>query len=142
MYTKFKQQLERNQGSWYQTGIAQTKNKVPINRNKSGSLGRLKSLLKRIEQYPEIFNDQVIRDQLVNNIIEKVSENPKEFFLPHRPVIRQNTKSTNLRVVYDPLAKSESGYSLNDFLEKGPSFQNKSWDILITARFRPSDFVC
>ena len=126
MYTKFKQQLERNQGGWYQTGIAQTKNKVPINRNKSGSLGRLKSLLKRIEQYPETFNDQVIR----------------EFFLPHRPVIRQNTKSTNLRVVYDPLAKSESGYSLNDFLEKGPSFQNKSWDILITARFRPSDFVC
>ena len=119
-----------------------TENKVPLNNNKSGSLGRLKSLLKRLEQNPEIFNvyDQVIRDQLVNNVIEKVSENQsensKEFFLPHIPVISQNAESTKLRVVYDALAKSESRYSLNDCLEKGPSLQNKLWDILIRTRFR------
>ena len=77
----------------------------------------------------------------MNNVIEKVSENqsenPKEFFLPHRPVIRQNAESTKLRVVYDASAKSESGYSLKDCLEKGPSLQNKLWDILIRTRFRP-----
>ena len=120
-----------------------TENKVPLKNDKSGSLGHLKPLLKRIELNPETFKayDQVIRDQLVNNVIEKVSENqsenPKEFFLPHRPVIRQNAESTKLRVVYDASAKSESGYSLNDFLEKGPSLQNKLWDILIRTRFRP-----
>ena len=81
--------------------------KVPLNNSKFGSLERLKSLLKRLEQNSETFqpNDQVIRDQLVNNMIEKgsenQSENPKEFFLPHRPVIRQNAESTKLRVVYD-----------------------------------------
>ena len=77
----------------------------------------------------------------MNNVIEKVSENqsenPKEFFLPHRPVIRQNAESTKLRVVYDVSAKSEPGYSLNDCLEKGSSLQNKLWDILIRTRFRP-----
>ena len=77
----------------------------------------------------------------MNNVIEKVSENqsenPKEFFLPHRPGIRQNAESTKLRVLYDALAKSESGFSLNDCLEKGPSLQNKLWDILIRTRFRP-----
>ena len=76
----------------------------------------------------------------MNNVIEKVSENqnenPKEFFLPHRPVIRQNAESTKLRVVHDASAKSESGYSLNDCLEKGPSLQNKLCDILIRTRFR------
>ena len=67
---------------------------MPLNSNKSGSLGRLKSLLKRLKQNLETFKeyDQVIRDQLVNNEIEKVSENqsenPKELFLPHIPVIR------------------------------------------------------
>ena len=143
VYKKFKQQLERNEGGWYETGLVWTENKVPLNNNKSGSLGRLKSLLKRLEQNPEIFKayDQVIRDQLVNNVIEKVSENqsenPKEFFLPHRPGIRQNAESTKLRVLYDALAKSESGFSLNDCLEKGPSLQNKLWDILIRTRFRP-----
>ena len=96
VYKKFKQQLERNEEGWCKTGLVWTENKVPLNNNKFGSLGRLKSLLKRLEQNPEIFKayDQVIRDQLVNNVIEKVSENqsenPKEFFLPHRPVIRQN----------------------------------------------------
>ena len=82
-----------------------------------------------------------MRDQLVNNVIEKVSENqrknPKEFFLPHRPVIRQNAESAKLRVVYDASAKSGSGYSLNDLLEKGPSLPNKFWDSLIRTRFRP-----
>ena len=73
-------------------------------------------------------------------MIEKVSENqsekPEKFFLPHRPVVRQNAESTKLRVEYDALAKSESGYSLNDCLEKGSSLQNKLWwDILIRTRF-------
>ena len=62
-------------------------------------------------------------------MIEKVSENqyenPKEFVLPHRPLIKQNAESTKLREVYEVLAKSESGYSLNDCLEKGPSPKNK-----------------
>ena len=141
-YKKFKQQLERNEGGWYKSGVVWTENKVPLNNNKSGSLGRLKSLLKRLEQNPETFKayNQVIRDQLLNNMIEKTSqnqsENPKEFFLPHRPVIRQNAESTKLRVVYDASAKSDSGYSLNDCLEKRPSLQNKLWDILMRTRFR------
>ena len=105
MNKKFKQQLERNEGDWYETGLVWTKNKVPLNNDKFGSLGRLKSLLKRLEQNSETFKvcDQVIRDQLVNQMIEKVSENqsenPKEFFLPQRPVIRQNAESAKLRVV-------------------------------------------
>ena len=45
----------------------------------------------------------MIRDQLVNNMIAKVSENqsenPKEFFPSDRPVIRQNAGSTKLRAV-------------------------------------------
>ena len=87
--------------------------------------------MKRLEQNSEIFKayDQVTKDQLVNNVIEKVSENQgenlKEFLLLYRPVTKQNAESTKLRVVYDASAKSESGYSLNNCLEKGPSVQNE-----------------
>ena len=42
-----------------------------------------------------------------------------------------------MRVVYDASAKSESGYSLNTCLEKGPSPQKKLRDILIRTIFRP-----
>ena len=115
VYKKFKQQLERNQGDWYETGLVWTENKVSLNNKKSESLGLLKSFLKWFEQNVETFQayDQVIRDQLLNNMIENVSENQnenaKEFFLPHRPVIKQNTESTKFTVVYDASAKSETG---------------------------------
>ena len=49
VYKKFKQQLERNEGGWYEIGLVWTENKVPLNSNKSGSLERLKSLLKRLK---------------------------------------------------------------------------------------------
>ena len=39
--------------------------------------------------------------------------------------VKYITKSTKLRVVYDASIKSESGFSLNDCLEKGPPLQNK-----------------
>ena len=42
-----------------------------------------------------------------------------------------------MRVVYDASVKSESGFSLNDCLEKGPLLQNKLWDILMKTGFRP-----
>ena len=61
---------KKSGGGLYETGLVWTENKVPLNNNKSGSLGRLKSLLKRLEQNPKTFKayDQVIRNQLVNNI--------------------------------------------------------------------------
>ena len=124
VYKKFKQQLERNEGGWCRKGLVWTENKMPLNNNKSGTLGRLKSLLKRLEQNPELFKayDQIITDQLVNNMIEKVSENQsensKEFFLPHRPA-----ESTKLIVVYAASAKSESGYLLTIAWKRGHHFK-------------------
>ena len=50
VYKKFKQQLEKNEGGWYERGLVWTENKMPLNNNKFGSLGRLKSLMKRLEQ--------------------------------------------------------------------------------------------
>ena len=125
VYKKLKQKLKRNEGEKGRGGGLVNSN------NKSGSLGRLKSILKQLQQNPETFKafHQVIRGQLVNNLTEKVSKNqsgnPKEFFLPHRPVIRQNAGSTKLRVVYDTSAKSEPGYSLNDCLQKKPGHSFK-----------------
>ena len=47
--------------------------RVLLNNKKSGSLGCLKLLLKRLEQNHETFKAyaQVIRDQLVKNVMEK-----------------------------------------------------------------------
>ena len=33
--------------------------------------------------------------------------------------------------------KSETGFSLNDGLEKGPILHNRLWDVLVRSRLRP-----
>ena len=50
-------------------------------------------------------------------------------------MIREKAELTKVRIVYDASAKSETGFSLNDCLEKGP--QNKLWDLLVSSRFHP-----
>ena len=59
-------------------------------------------------------------------------------YIPHQPVIRDQAKSTKMRIVYDCSAKANSGVSLNDCLEVGPPLQPMIFDIL--QRNRPRFF--
>ena len=144
IYEKFKKQLSRDSDGRYETGLIWKENHPPLSNNKTASFGRLRSLVKNLKRSPETFEayDKVIRDQLENNVVEEVKSeneatNDKEFYLPHKAVIRKDAETTKLRVVYDASAKSETGVSLNECLEKGPPLQKLLWDILIRARFRP-----
>ena len=73
--------------------------------------------------------DQVIQEQLAEGVVERVTEEvnfgQREFYLPHKAVIRENAESTKLRIVYDASARENSrSFSLNDCLETGPVLQN------------------
>lgn len=56
------------------------------------------------------------------------------YHLCHHAVIREESESTKLRVVFDGSAPSTSGYSLNDILMVGPSVQDSLVSILLRAR--------
>ena len=73
MFEKFKKQLSRSK----ETGLIWKENNIPLGKNKCGSLGRLKSLLKNLDQRQEVREayDSVIKDQLENNITEDVTDN-------------------------------------------------------------------
>ena len=86
--------------------------------------------------------DQVIQEQLAEGVVERVTEEvnfgQREFYLPHKAVIRENAESTKLRIVYDASARENSrSFSLNDCLETGPALQNLLWSVLIRTRFKP-----
>lgn len=87
-----------------------------------------------IEQY-----DQVIQDQIEAGIVERVSgpvTQSREFYIPHKPVVRESPETTKLRVVYDASARANSGApSLNECLNPGPPLQNQLWTVLVRARF-------
>ncbi|XP_076643557.1 uncharacterized protein LOC143353835 [Halictus rubicundus] len=55
-------------------------------------------------------------------------------YIPHRAVIREESKTTKLRVVFNATNKSSSGYSLNDLLHVGPKLQLDITSILLNWR--------
>ena len=76
----------------------------------------------------EAYNS-IIKDLLENCITEEITDteinnSSKVFYMPHRAAIRKRAEPTKLRVVYASV-RSESGFSLNDYLEKEQPLQNE-----------------
>ena len=142
VYKEFKEQLQHSDEGYYTTGLPWKVNHQTLESNEKGSLCRLSQLCKKLKRNPELFDayDQKIRDQISEGIVEKapVQAKEKEFYIPHKAVVRENAESTKLRIVYDASAKpSNNAPSLNDCLEVGPPLQNLLWNVLARCRMRP-----
>ena len=69
---------------------------------------------------------------------EESSVNGREFYIPHKPVVRATAESTKLRIVYGASARAfNSAPSFNDCLYTGPPLQYKLWSVLVRGRFNP-----
>ena len=141
VYDEFKEQLNRNVEGWYETGLPWKANHPSLPNNKAGSLRRLDSTIRKLEKQ-ELFEqyDAIIRDQLAEGIVEPAGEHVvgREFYIPHKPVVRETAESTKLRIVYDASARAhDNAPSLNDCLHAGPPLQNQLWAVLLRARFHP-----
>lgn len=68
--------------------------------------------------------------------MKKVNVASKEpsYYLPHHAVVKADSMTTKVRVVFDGSAPSTSGLSLNDILHRGPKIQADIFEIIL--RFR------
>ena len=143
VYQDFRAQLKRTEDGRYQTGLIWKSDISELPNNKAGSRARSGKLMQRLERQPELYDkyEKILIDQEEQGIIEKVSnENPikREFYLPHRAVVRDTAESTKVRIVFDASARADDkSPSLNDCLETGPPLQNMIWDILTRNRLQP-----
>ena len=141
VFEEFKDQLERKPEGFYEKGLIWKSDKTELTSTKPGGLTRLGKLVQKLEKDQELFSayDKIMKDQESGGIIEEVNceGNGKVFYLPHKPVIRQNAESRKIGIVYDEAAreKSEARW-LNEFLETGPPLQNMIWDIITRNRLR------
>ncbi|XP_030752247.1 uncharacterized protein LOC115879487 [Sitophilus oryzae] len=108
---------------------------------------RFLNLERRFEKNPNLFQEyknfideylSLGHAQVVPLSLKNIHGHNK-YFLPHHCVIREQSTSTKLRVVFDGSMKSSSGLSLNDTMYKGYTVQPDLYDILL--RFRSFKFV-
>ena len=141
VYAEFREQLTRSEEGWYETGLPWKGNHPPLPNNYSGSLQRLSNLQRKLQlngltdSYSEI-----IETQKAEGIVEVASQDSQgvEFYIPHKPVVRESAESTKMRIVYDASAKANGeAPSLNQCLNPGPPLQNDLWNILVKMRFHP-----
>ena len=57
------------------------------------------------------------------------------YYMPHKPVVRQNATTIKVRMVFDASAKpNASAESINECMYTGPPLQQHLWDILVRAQ--------
>ncbi|XP_070522380.1 uncharacterized protein [Cardiocondyla obscurior] len=82
--------------------------------------------------YTDFLNEYKEMGHMILNT-ETGSSSPS-YYLPHHGVIREDSKTTKLRVVFNGSSRTDSSYSLNDILHSGPKLQNEIKEILLWIR--------
>ncbi|XP_063985393.1 uncharacterized protein LOC135166763 [Diachasmimorpha longicaudata] len=66
--------------------------------------------------------------------IQQISEPATNYYLPHHGVLREDSLTTKLRVVFNGSNKTSTGISLNDILHAGGKLQVDAMDVLTWLR--------
>ena len=109
--------------------------------SKGNAMRRYLNLERKFHREPGLHERycQFVQELLDMQHLERVPpsdiDNSNHFYLPHHCVLKDDSTTTKLRVVFDASAKSTSGFSLNDCLMVGPKLQDNLFDILVRFRF-------
>ncbi|KAI8424132.1 hypothetical protein MSG28_002728 [Choristoneura fumiferana] len=107
---------------------------------------RLLSLERRLNKNTPLKAEyqKVLNEYFTLNHMEPVSGTPGcgKYYLPHHCVIKEDSSTTRVRVVFDASMPSSTGVSLNNVLHAGPKLQQSIVDILLRFRFNSVAFMC
>lgn len=100
---------------------------------------RLLSLERKLAQNPIVYDQYraFLKEYLELDHMEMVEQKDickVRYFIPHSCVIKPDSTSTKLRVVFDASAKTTNGRSLNDAMLSGPPIQSDQFDLLLDFR--------
>ncbi|KAL4099118.1 hypothetical protein QTP88_023596 [Uroleucon formosanum] len=120
-------------------------NPINIGRSKAIALKRFMSNENRLRVNPKLKEAylQFINEYIELGHMEQVSDNNENdkpvYYIPHHAVLRDNSLTTKLRVVFDASCATDTRKSLNDILLKGPSIQDDLINII--SRFRTHKYA-
>ncbi|XP_060665394.1 uncharacterized protein LOC132797656 [Drosophila nasuta] len=100
---------------------------------------RFLNLERKLQRHPDLrmqyssFIEEYLKLNHMSRVPAETIERCK-YFLPHHCVLKADSTTTKLRVVFDGSAATSTGYSLNEVMMAGPVIQGKLMHILL--RFR------
>ncbi|GBL93299.1 hypothetical protein AVEN_43462-1 [Araneus ventricosus] len=136
---QFLSYLSRNEEGRYSVGLPWIQKQPPeIPTNRHVAETRLFSVTRKLRNLRKYHAyDQIFRDWLDEGIIKKVPENDlykRSHYLPHHPVFKPESLTTQIRPVFDASSKTCRAPSLNDCLFSGPNLIEQI--PLVLLRFR------
>ena len=110
VYKEFKENIVRQSVGRYEVKIPWIPGSEPSETNESLSRKRLQNFERKLRQNEQLRNDytEIVNSQLTDGVIEKVPVEPtgkRVFYLPHKPVVRQDAMTAITRMVFDASAK-------------------------------------
>lgn len=135
---------ERNDAGRFVVKFPFKPNVDSIGNSYSVAKSRLESLERRFRKDSNLKPKycEFMREYIELNHMTKVtneSDSTKSFFLPHHCVIKEQSETTKLRVVFDGSCKLDDGLSINAVQYVGATLQDDIFSIL--ARFRLHQYV-
>ena len=134
----FRNNTHRNSEGRYVVRLPFNDNKKKLGDSRSMALRRFHMLEKRFDKNPQLKENYctfIQEYEKLNHLSLIKGQKPNSgFYLPHHAVIKEDSLTTRIRVVFDGSAKTSSGVSLNESLMVGPTIQNDLFTLL--TRFR------
>ncbi|GFU08924.1 integrase catalytic domain-containing protein [Trichonephila clavipes] len=139
-FEMFKQRVHFKNGR-YEVELPWKRDSNELSDNFSLAKRRLGSLMRKMQRDKVLYSEycKVLKNYLDEGIIEKVTNpfiptNNPVFYLPHQVIIKNESLTTKLRLVFDASAHEEKQLSLNDCLFHGVNLNPNILDLLISFR--------
>ncbi|GFW21319.1 uncharacterized protein TNCV_1531441 [Trichonephila clavipes] len=124
-FEMFKQRVHFKNGR-YEVELPWKRDSNELSDNFSLAKRRLGSLMRKMQRDKVLYSEycKILKNYLDVGIIEKVTNpfiptNNPVFYLPHQVIIKNESLTTKLRLVFDASAHEEKQLSLNDCLFHG-----------------------
>ena len=111
------------------------------NANEEPSGKRRHNVNRKLKQNQQLKDEyeKIVHKQLKDGVIEntkKSSTSERVFYMPHKPVIKENASTTKVKMVFDASTRPHpTANSVNECMHTGPlPLQPLLWGILIIAR--------
>ncbi|XP_011883957.1 PREDICTED: uncharacterized protein LOC105571095 [Vollenhovia emeryi] len=98
---------------------------------------RLHRKLEHDSDYSKLYSDFMFNYEQLQHMTRVPESQPEPsltYYLPHHGVMRENSSTTRLRVVFNGSSRTSSGHSLNDLLHTGAKLQVDLLNVLLWFR--------